>query len=219
MSLKKEIFTVCVDNYRPELCSITLPYIEKYAKRIGAKFTLITERQNILFPPTYEKVQAHKLGQDNDWSILIDADMLVGEDFPDVTEHVRQDSVGVQLTYQADLLFAPHPYFLRDGRRIGLASNFMVVPRWCHDVLTPLPFPIVPSQVTKREFILDEYCFSLNLAKYGLKVTSICENDDLKKILHLNVTSGKEKDAIEKATRWLKGERVAWPWQEEEGTL
>lgn len=216
--MKKEIFTVCVDNYRPDLCAVTLPAIKAYAERIGAKFTLITERLHPKCPPTYEKVQAHRLGSDNDWSLLIDADMLINDQFPDVTTIVPINSVGAHMNYQADLLFQSHPYFLRDGRKIGLASNFLAVPRWCHEVLTPLP-PGTPKTVTKREFILDEYCFSLNLARFGMKLANLCEDKDLKNMLHLNVTTGSEKDAVEKARLWLSGKRIAYPWQEAEGSL
>lgn len=216
---KKQIFTVCVDNYRPELCEITIPAIQRYADRIGAKFTLLTQRLHKTFPPTYEKVQTFFKGLDDDWTILIDADMLINDRFPDVTKNVPLDSVGIHMTYPADMLFAANPYFMRDGRKLGLASNFMVVPRWCHDVLTPLDHPFAPNTVTKRDFIIDEYCFSLNLAKYGLKIAKICEDKDLLNMLHLNVTTGGEKDAVDKAKRWLAGERVAYPWQEAEGSL
>jgi hypothetical protein len=123
------------------------------------------------------------------------------------------------MTYQADMLFASHPYFFRDGRKIGLASNFMAVPEWCHDVLMPFQHPVVPKEVTKREFIIDEYCFSLNLARFGIKVTSLCAEQDLKNMLHLNVTTKTEENVLEKAQRWLKGEKVIWPWQEAEGSL
>jgi hypothetical protein len=78
---------------------------------------------------------------------------------------------------------------------------------------------VIAKEVTSREFILDEYCFSSNLARYGIKLAKLCEDADLKKILHLNVTTGTEKDALAKAKRWLNGERVAWPWQEAEGSL
>ena len=77
----------------------------------------------------------------------------------------------------------------------------------------------VAARLAQRKFILDEYCFSLNLARYGLKVAPLCEDKDLNNMLHLNVTTGTEQDAVEKAKRWLKGEKVAWAWQEAQGSL
>ena len=201
--MKKEIFTVCVDNYKPDLCAITVPTIEAYAKKIGAKFTLITERKYPEYSPTYEKVQIHELGKNNDWNILIDADILIGEDFPDVTKNVPHDSVGLYMQYQADMLFASHPYFIKDGRKLGVASNFMVASKFCHDVWTPLVEKVNPSTVTKREFILDEYCFSRNVAQFGIKVCSIAKEDELNRMKHLNITTDNIQDPIEIAKNWL----------------
>ena len=42
--MKKEVFVVNVDNYLPELTKITIPYLRKYASKIGAKFRIIKDR-------------------------------------------------------------------------------------------------------------------------------------------------------------------------------
>ena len=189
--MKKAIWVVNIDNYLPELCKITLPTIKNYAKKIGADFNLITERKFSDFPPTYEKLQVHELGKSYDWNILIDADMLIHRDMYDPTEHVFLFSVGFWMEYQADLLFEADQYFIRDGRKLGMASNFMVVSKFCHDVWTPLELDAKTALTkTKRAFIIDEYCISRNIAKFGLRYMSILNNpEDGNLFYHLNVNT------------------------------
>ena len=60
--MKKTIFVLLVGNYLPRLCSLTIPSIERYAKRIGAQFRLISERRWPDWPVNYEKVQIFDFG-------------------------------------------------------------------------------------------------------------------------------------------------------------
>jgi hypothetical protein len=210
--MKIEVFVVRVDNYLPELCDITLPRIEAYAKRIGAKFTLISTRKYPEFPPTYEKMQIHELGKDNDYNILLDADIVLGDDFEDITKNVPLNGVGFWHEYKASSLFAIDEYFFRDQRGVGVATNMLVVPRSCHDIFTPLEFGAEEaSKRTSRWFIVDEYCVSRNLAKFGLKYKSCLTRED--NFLHLNVTTDNLKDEVKRAELWLTHQNKNWPWK------
>ena len=175
-SVSKTVHVVNVDNYFPEMCELTFPLLRGYAKKIGAQFNLITERKYPEFPPTYEKLQIYEQGADSDWNILIDADVVVGPDAPDVTT-LPQASPAVVLAasaFPADGFFQADPYFLRDGRKIGLSGYFLVTHKMCHDLWTPLEFGYdVARHMTKRQHIVDEYCLSRNLAKFGLKMNGI----------------------------------------------
>lgn len=212
----KTVWTVAVDNYFPQLCEITLPNIEAYAKRIGADFRVITERRHPEFPPTYEKLQVHDLDAGG-WNILIDADMLISSTFWDVTEVVPPTHVGMYMAFDCRSLFPmDDPYFKRDGRNLGVASNFLVIPEGCVDFWTPLEEPadvVLPK--LKRQFIVDEYCFSRNVARFGLKTTGITRQDK-QEILHLDVTTtGSDKEKLLKEAKdYLKEcEVTKWAWQ------
>ena len=216
----KTVWTVVVDDYFPQLCEITLPNIEAYAKRIGADFKLITERLNREYPPTYEKVQVWERGIDSDWNILVDADMLIHPSFWDVTEIVPQDSVGMYMAFDCSSLFPieDDPYFKRDGRKLGVASNFLVVPDSCHDFWTPLNKPaakVLPR--LKRQFIVDEYCFSRNVASYGLKTAGIARPEK-QELMHLDVTtSGDNKEKLLREAREFVAEcgvATKWAWED-----
>lgn len=169
--LKKCVYTLCVDNYLPELCELTLPNHEAYAKKIGADFKLITERRNPDWPPTYEKTQIFYDSFENDWNIHIDADMLVHPNMPDVTSE-DLTSVVYYSIYDPRLYFPANPYFLRDGRLIGVCSSFIAVPNWCKDLWEPFHPQVtfdMAKQGVQRVHGIDDYCFSINFAKYGLK--------------------------------------------------
>lgn len=167
--MKKIVWTLLVDGYFPELAAITVPNHEAYAKKIGAEFRCIETRNYPEWHPTYEKVQIYQLGQDSDWNIHIDADLMVGPSMLDVTE-VPPHHISYYSIYDPALYFAPDVYFARDGRRIGICSAFIAVPSSCHDLWEPFDVPYeVALQGINKPHGIDDYCFSRNFAKYGLK--------------------------------------------------
>ena len=203
----KNLFTLYVKDYFPEMAKITLPNIERYAKKIGANFHLITERKFPEWPVTYEKLQIHELGKDADWNIHVDADMLIHPDFWDVTKASDPRCVSFLHAYDAKEWFKPDEYFLRDGRERGVTSNFVVVHRMCHDFWTPFDVPFeVAKHGTKRLHGIDDYCFSRNLAKYGLKDCGILPNPRYHwQIVHLCTGGNPQKEIIlEHAQKVLK---------------
>lgn len=155
------------------MCEVTLPLIREYAKKIGADFNLITKRRYPDFPPTYEKVQVYHEGSGADWNILLDADLVVSKDAPDVTVG-EPAMVLAQSMFDASTMFAADQYFLRDGRNIGIAGGMVVSSVLTHDLWTPLEFGYQEaSRRSLRQHILDEYCISRNLARFGLKFGGI----------------------------------------------
>jgi hypothetical protein len=203
----KTLYTVCVDDYFPELTQYTIPNLERFAQRIGAKFHVISDRKYPEFPPTYEKLQIHTLGKDNDWNILVDADAMFSPQMFDPTSVVAPNYIGYHMEFDASLLFEPDEYFFRDGRKKGIATTFMVVPRACHDIWTPLEFSAdVAKTKTKRWFIVDEYCVSRNLARFGLKQTGILEGDSSHLYKHFDLTteSPSKELVVELAKKFAK---------------
>lgn len=189
---KKTVHVLCVDNYFPEMCSVTLPLIQRYAKKIGAEFNLITERRYPDFPPTYEKVQVYDYGKDSEWNILLDADLVVSEGAPDVTLG-DPSFVLAQSMFDASSMFSADQYFLRDGRNIGIAGGMVVSSIYTHDLWTPLEFGYIEaSRRSKRMHILDEYCISRNLARFGLKFGGVGHFENFQ---HIGVADDEPKDA------------------------
>jgi len=211
--LKKCIYTLCVDDYFPELCELTIPNHEAYAKKIGADFKLITKRKYPEWPATYEKVQIYEQGVGYDWNIHIDADMLIHPNMWDITKP-NLSTIYYYSIYDPRLYFPPNAFFLRDGRLIGVCSSFIAVPSWCHDLWEPFSVPFEQAQQgLQRVHGIDDYCFSINFARYGLKGSLLFEGDTppIWYVQHLEVggdsTNQKEeilKKANEIVTAWAK---------------
>jgi hypothetical protein len=190
--MKKVIFTLNVDGYSPEITKITYPFIEHYAKKIGAEIYVINKRRFKDYPVTYEKLQIYELGLGYDWIIYIDSDALIHPNMFDVTELLPQDTV---MTYDKDFAvgrFGYDRYFKRDGRNIGVGNLFTIASKWCIDLWNPLreieyaSFIINMDQTiypTRNEqlfdilptHLIDDYVLSRNIAKYGLKHTTFLE--------------------------------------------
>lgn len=183
--VKKCIYTLNIDNFAPEVCEITYPFLRRYAERIGAEFHIITERKFPNWPVTYEKFQIYELAQEmnNEWSIYIDSDALIHPDFPDITTMLPKDTC---LHWGKD--FAPvrwtlDRFFLRDGRYIGSGNWFAMASDWCVELWRPLndltfeeavgniqpTVQEVNSGVIDPHHLIDDYTCSRNIAKYGLK--------------------------------------------------
>lgn len=177
--MRKVVYTLCVDNYFPELSALTLPNHAAYAARIGAEFIILNERKYPEWHPTYEKVQIHALGSHNDWNIHIDADMLISDSLWDVTERLNPFTIGHYSIYDPRFYFKADEYFLRDGRLIGICSAFMAVPKACHDLWTPFDIPYEKAlEGINKPHGIDDYRFSQNFARYGLKGDFFLGPDD-----------------------------------------
>lgn len=233
----KRLFVLRVGDYRPDLCRFTIPTIKKYAKKIGAEYVEITEREfgarynwdptlndnlggEVLknpLPVTLEKLQVYNLGRDSDWNILVDADVMIHPTMPDVTKFLSPVAVSSAFAFDASAMFRPNRFFERDGRNIGIVANFVVSTSHTHDVwdytqaIYPDDLETLPlSTWTKREFIIDEYVLSSNLAKFGLRHSGILPMPHLEQmIVHLGNEESTPEQRLEAA---LKAERLFNEW-------
>lgn len=186
--MKKTIYLLNVNNYEPEISRITYPFIEFYAKKIGANIHRITKRKYPNFPVVYEKLQIYDIAKEekSDWNIYIDSDTLVHPDFFDPTAFLTKDTVMHNAVDMANNRWVYDEYFLRDGRHIGSCDWFTIASDWCIDLWHPLEnitladaiANIIPvrGELVKSihaEHLLDDYVLSRNIARYGLKVTTM----------------------------------------------
>lgn len=209
--MNKMIHVLYLNNYMPRLCALTLPTIEAYAKKINAKFNLITKREFFDWPITYEKMQIHKDGMNAEWNILLDADLLVHPDMPDITTFLQPQIIGCYTSYIRSLHFPDNIYFKRHDGIVALAANFIVAHHMNHDVWTPFKqkaSEIVPT--LKNSFQIDEYCIATNLARYNLKYTGVTFPETIGKFYHLEVTSDEhgEDRGLEMAQRYMKANHM-----------
>ena len=190
--MNKILHVLNINDFFPELFALTFPTIKAYADRTGFVINLITERKFPDYPINYEKMQVYKDGEGADYNMLCDADMLIHPHFPDVAEIVRPENVAfndnynISTKYYADRI----KYFVRDGRDVGIATNFVVTSSLTHDLWEPLPLTqeqisglAIPNDREPDEWnrgwghYADEFALSFNLAKYGLKYQGICPED------------------------------------------
>ena len=192
MRQKKEIFTLNVNNYEPEITRLTYPLIRQYADKIGATFTVIDKRMYPAWPIDYEKLQIYDLGRDhgNDWNFYIDSDAVIHPDFFDVTNHVTKDTVLHNGSDFAASRWTYDHYFLRDGRNIGSPNWLAIASDWCLDLWHPLEDMTLEEALenihplkaelectgrvgTERDHLITDYVCSRNIARYGLKFNTV----------------------------------------------
>lgn len=213
--MKKVIWTLDIGNYAPELKALTRPFLERWAEKCGAEVRTITERKWPEWPAVYEKLQIFELGRSYDWNIYVDSDALVHPDFVDITEFLPRDTV---LHYGCD--FAPNrfrsdEYFRRSGRQIGSCNWFAVASGDCMDLWHPNDLSLeeavknITPTTNERNFgmepshLIDDYTLSRNIARFGLKVTTLpdllgkfgLKNEKVEYLWHEYVTSIPDKIA------------------------
>lgn len=177
----KTIYVLNIDNYLPEITSITYPLIRDYCKRIGAEFIEIKDRKFKDYPITYEKLQIYELGKNSDWNIYIDSDVLISPYLQDITNDVNHNTVIIKDGFKADLKFPINSYLLRDGRNFGVSGCLIACSNICHDFWRPIEISSeeminnimiseenIQKGLTKGHYS-DEYAFTMNVARFGLK--------------------------------------------------
>jgi hypothetical protein len=187
--MKRTIYTLNIEQkYMTEITDMTYPLLKQYAHKIGADFYEITERKFPDFPITYEKCQVYELGKEanNDWNIFIDCDTVVHPDTPDWTVFLNKDTCCHNGSDLAPIRWKTDRVFWRDGRHIGSCTWFCIASDWTIELFKPLDditleeavasiFPTFPE--TKAgyapERLIEDYVFSRNIARFGLKFTTI----------------------------------------------
>ncbi|MEB3214579.1 MAG: hypothetical protein VKL39_24735 [Leptolyngbyaceae bacterium] len=224
---KKTVYTLCVDNYAPEITEITFPYMKAWADKIGADFYVIEDRKFPDAPPVYEKFQIYELSKEhkNDWNIFVDADALIHPDFFDVTTVLDKDMTCSNGTDFVPHRFRPNEYFKRDRRYIGKGNWLAFFSDWCRDYYMPLDIPfdeaienIFPT-VDETNFgitpchLIDDYTVSRNIARYGLKHTIIPELSAKLPHIQQNLLAHQYLMPIEEKVSYLNKMLTQWKIQ------
>ena len=217
--MRKLIHVVNINNFFPELFALTYPTIRAYAEKHGYMINMITERKFPDYPLHYEKFQVYEDGKEAEVNILCDADMLIHPEFPDVVSRLRRDSIAFNDNYNISWKYHVEriPYFMRDGRDVGIATNFVVTSDWTHDAWKPIPLsPKEIEDLAKKEVTesgdgyegrgwghyADEFAISYNMAKYGLKYTGVTWEDWMRPWL-VHTGTGNKQESLEIARRTL----------------
>ena len=217
--MRKLIHVVNINDFFPELFALTYPTIRSYAERNGYMINMITERKFPDYPINYEKMQVYEDGKDAEVNILCDADMLIHPEFPDVTEFLKRDSISFNDNYNISWKYHVDRirYFMRDGRDVGIATNFVVSSDWTHDVWEPLSLSQKDIEdLAKKEntdtggadgrgwgHYADEFALSYNMAKYGLKYTGVTWEDWMRPWL-IHTGTGDKNEALQIARQTLE---------------
>ena len=217
--MRKVIHVVNINDFFPELFALTYPTIRSYAERNGYMINMITERKFPDYPINYEKMQVYEDGKDAEVNILCDADMLIHPQFPDVTEFLKRDSIAFNDNYNISWKYHVDRirYFMRDGRDVGIATNFVVSSDWTHDVWEPLSLSQKDIEdLAKKEntdtggadgrgwgHYADEFALSYNMAKYGLKYTGVTWEDWMRPWL-VHTGTGDKNEALQIARQTLE---------------
>lgn len=208
--MKKTLFVLRVNNFRPDLCEYTIPTIRFWAKRNGWEYREINERFLPKAPVTYEKLQISWLGDDSDWNLLCDADVMLKPTFLDPTSFFNPNTVGSSYGFAVSAKFKSNIYFERDGRNLGLSGGFILSSRLTHDLWNlPHNFEEALDGTEKNPHLIDEYVISTNLARYGLKHSGVSNDPD--NYIHHFGQEIKHETAMEKVKDlWLDWCEV-WP--------
>jgi len=217
--MRKLIHVVNINNFFPELFALTYPTIRSYAERNGYMINIITERKFPDYPINYEKMQVYEDGKDAEVNILCDADMLIHPEFPDVIKFLKRDSIAFNDNYNISVKYHVDRirYFMRDGRDVGIATNFVVSSDWTHDVWEPLSLSQKDIEdLAKKEntdsggadgrgwgHYADEFALSYNMAKYGLKYTGVTWEDWMRPWL-IHTGTGDKNEALQIARQTLE---------------
>ena len=217
---KKIIHVVNINNFFPELFALTYPTIESYAQRYGYEINIISERKFPDYPIHYEKFQVFEDGKEALINILCDADMLIHPQLPDMVTHLRRDAIAFNDNYHLSTKYHVDriPYFMRDGRDVGIATNFVVTSDWTHDAWEPIPLSakdiedLAKKEVTESGddmdggrgwgHYADEFAISFNMAKYGLQYTGVCYEDWMRPYL-IHTGTGDKNEALNLARETL----------------
>jgi hypothetical protein len=204
----KCVHTVAIGDWRPDLCAITLPNLERYAKRIGADFHVIRtakfDKQG--YPPNYERLQVFEDGRQYMWNLVIDADFILHKDFEDPTLRLKPCEMASLYYVQASHYFQWNKYFERDGRNLGIADSFVVSSWNTHDAWTPLDvdFEEAKKNCKRDPRQVSEFCVSLNVARFGLKHNGVTA--DLPKHYSVMATTDRPQDPckmmLDKLVEW-----------------
>ena len=186
--MKKAVITLNIGNYLPEITRLTYPFMQGWAKKIGAEFIEITERKWPEIPiVNYEKFQLQEISKHYDWTYFLDCDALVMPETPDWAEMVNDKAIvlfnGVDNRLDR---FKASNYSRRSGSKVGACTWNVCCSDWTGPDLwqPPTDFTAACENISllwceaktgqcQRNHLIDDYQLSENIARYGLKVQTI----------------------------------------------
>lgn len=188
--IKKTIYTLQINDYEPQICALTFPFMKFYADKIEADFVVIKERKKPDWPIVCEKMQIYDLAREreDDWAIFFDADALINPEMIDITAHLNKDTVCFNGKDQNGVRYTLDHYFLRDGRGLGACNWCAIASDWCLDLWHPPDISF--EEAIKRihptigehnsgmftdNHLVDDYLLSRNIARFGLKHDTITD--------------------------------------------
>lgn len=223
--MKKLLVTLNIGDYDKEITEFTFPYMEEYAKNIGADFHIITERKFPDFDINLEKFQLYDICLDYDWTIFLDADCLINSKGTDLTKLVENDRIIISsynnpehhfhakniegqynLNYYAPFFFLVFHKNSRDCVKlyqnpldyyqyINFKSENKEFVKYFEDKNLP--------EIKKLDGIfLDEFLLTLNLHRYNIKTSSLQE--DFPELSIISHTSDKRDIKIQHLKSWIK---------------
>jgi len=193
--MKKALVTLRIGDYLPELWRLLAPFMEAWARKIGAEFIVLTERklthEGCGKPLNYEKFQIYDIAPHYDWTFFLDSDAFINIDTPDWSEMVNDKSFCMFNGIDNRLnRFRATNYSRRSGSRVGACTWNVICSDWTADLWTPPDnFAAAVENITlqwnearsghcPQAHLIDDYQLSENVARFGLKVktlVSICD--------------------------------------------
>jgi len=185
--MKKVLVTLDI-NYPKEITDLTFPYMDQYAKNIGAEFVILKERKYPNLPITQEKFQLYDI--DADYIIFLDADTLINPNSFDLTTAVSDDIVIVSEYLNPHNQFWPNNILGKYTLDTHFNAYCLVFSKKCKNCVEPWQSPLdfekyikiqeshriyelINSKAIKKAWFLDEFFISLNIIKYGLSTVSL----------------------------------------------
>ena len=210
--MKINVYTLNINNYFPELMEITIPFMKKYAHKIGAEFIEINERKFPNYHIHYEKMQIYELGKDVDWNIFFDGDLLVNNSMFDISKS-DNNTILLKDGFNVDIKFTMNKYFYFDKRKQGISGCFIATPKKCHNIWENLD--LSPKEINSKiivsgndlnrgidaSFYQEEYVLSYNLAKYKYNFNGV-KKDDMFHSYESNTRDIKLNEIKQKIKEW-----------------
>lgn len=188
---KTTVYTLNVGKYEPAITELTYPLIAAWCRKLGAEFHVMTERRWPEWPVVYSKLAIYELEQQvhSERIAYVDSDALIHPDFFNPFEHLPRDTVAHNGKDPASIRWTYDAYFRRDGRNIGSCNWLALGSDWTLDFWHPIEdltpeeaiariHPTVGehnSQAMDPSHLIDDYTLSRNIARYGLKHTTLVD--------------------------------------------
>lgn len=197
--MKKVLVTLRIGDYLPQVWQFCRPYMEIWAKKIGAEFIVLDKRLLTVEgdgkPLNYEKFQLRNIAPRYDWTFFLDCDAWIHPDAPDWSEMVVDKSIVMMNGVDNRLnRFKASHYSRRSGSRVGACTWNVICSDWTADLWTPpddyaaacenitLQWNELKTGKCPRNHLIDDYQLSENIARFGLKVKTL--NDICKEMNH-----------------------------------